>query len=303
MRLHQLVVGFLSSGRAGGRAPRCDPITQYNQDGGCCDMCPPGTSMTSLGNCLEPQCKKCEDGEYQDKYTKEPKCHLQPYCDPNKNFQIPKYNLKERSVCSCREGFHCSSSHCTSCVPHTACNPGYGVKLRGNHSKDTECERCSEGTFSQNGSQTEACQRWTECPWGWEVVQAGTDISDQICGAPRIRAVVISVVVIFIVSLVVVGLIFRRPCWPEGKRCIELCMEEKEDPPKENKPLVMHPTATIADEPTLPERLISREEPRTPEEVDDDLSQEISITTEIHLTDNGKFVMQDKGMKEVKLEA
>uniref|UniRef100_H3D4I5 CD40 molecule, TNF receptor superfamily member 5 n=1 Tax=Tetraodon nigroviridis TaxID=99883 RepID=H3D4I5_TETNG len=182
---------------------------QYKQDGGCCKLCPPGTSMTSLGNCLEPQCQKCGDGEYQDTYSKEPKCHLQPYCDPNKNFQIPKYNLQERSVCSCREGFHCSSSHCTSCVPHTACNPGYRVKLRGNHSKDTECERCSEGTFSQNSSQTEACQQWTECPWGWEVVQAGTDTSDQICGAPRTHAVVISVVVIFIVFLVVVGLIFQ----------------------------------------------------------------------------------------------
>lgn len=34
--------------------------------------------------------------------------------------------------------------------------------------------------------------------------------------------------------------------------------------------------------------------------MDYDLSQEIAITTEVHLTDKGKFVMQDKGMKEVK---
>lgn len=78
-------------------------------------------------------------------------------------------------------------------------------------------------------------------------------------------------------------------------------MREQTDPPKENKPLVTNPN-DAADEPTLSERQISRDEPRTPEEVDDDLSQEISITTEIHLTDKGKFVMQDKGMKEMKSE-
>lgn len=45
----------------------------------------PGTSMMSLGNCLEPQCQKCEDDEYQDKFTKESKCLLQTYCDASKS--------------------------------------------------------------------------------------------------------------------------------------------------------------------------------------------------------------------------
>lgn len=77
-----------------------------------------------------------------------------------------------------------------SCVPHQACQPGYGVTLKGrpelspqptfeagvcllsvcvclavipgNHSKDTVCEKCSEGTFSRSSSKTEACQKWTK---------------------------------------------------------------------------------------------------------------------------------------------
>lgn len=82
---------------------------------------------------------------------------------------------------------------------------------------------------------------------------------------------------------------------------IEHCMAEKKDVPKENKALV--PNANdAANEATLCEWQHSQDEPRTPEEVDDDLSQEICITTEIHLTDKGKFVMQDKGMKEMKSE-
>lgn len=44
-----------------------------------------GTSMLSLGNCQEPHCQKCEDDEYQDKFTKESKCVRQPYCDPSKS--------------------------------------------------------------------------------------------------------------------------------------------------------------------------------------------------------------------------
>lgn len=47
-------------------------------------VCFSGTSMTLLGTCLEPQCKNCDQNEYQDKYTKEPKCQRQPYCDPSK---------------------------------------------------------------------------------------------------------------------------------------------------------------------------------------------------------------------------
>lgn len=82
---------------------------------------------------------------------------------------------------------------------------------------------------------------------------------------------------------------------------LELCGEEEKNPPKENKPLVTNPE-DAAHESTFSEHQISRDEPRTPVEVDDDLSQEISITTEIQFTDKGKYVMQDKGMKEMKSE-
>lgn len=74
--------------------------------------------------------------------------------------------------------------------------------------------------------------------------------------------------------------------------------EGKEEAPKEHQPLIATPS-DAADEST--QRQVSWDEPRTPEEVDD-LSQEISITTEVQYTDNGQCVMQDKGMKEVKLE-
>lgn len=67
--------------------------------------------------------------------------------------------------------------------------------------------------------------------------------------------------------------------------CIERCVGEKE-PTRETNPLVTSPHGA-SDESKLPERQASQDEPRTPEEVDYD-------QTEVHLTDNGKFVMQDK---------
>lgn len=71
-------------------------------------------------------------------------------------------------------------------------------------------------------------------------------------------------------------------------------MGERKAPPKENNPLVPDPNGTA--DSSIAERQMSWVEPRTPEEVDDDLSQEITIATEVHLTDKGKFVMQDKGI-------
>lgn len=70
---------------------------------------------------------------------------------------------------------------------------------------------------------------------------------------------------------------------------------------KENPLLVANPSEA-AGEPPLPQHQLSWDEPRTPEEVDDDLSQEISITAEIQFTDKGNCVMQDRGMKEMKSE-
>ncbi|NP_001139126.1 tumor necrosis factor receptor superfamily member 5 precursor [Takifugu rubripes] len=302
--LLQLFVIFSTCLAPAAAQPRCDPITQYLQDGECCKMCVPGTSMTSLGSCLEPQCQKCEDGEYQDKFTKESECRRQPYCDTNINFQQPVHDVTIRTNCTCKDGFHCSSSDCITCVPHTACTPGYGVQSAGHHLQDTVCQKCPEGTFSANTSKTEVCQEWTECPPG-QLLQAGTGESDNVCvGNLRQYTAVICVVTVFflLVCSAVIYLLVVKSRGPDRKlkNCIELCVGEKQEPPKEANPLVTNPQDTY-DEPMLPERQASQEEPRTPEEVDYELQQDISITTEVHFTENGKFVMQDKGKSDNEL--
>ncbi|XP_038577817.1 tumor necrosis factor receptor superfamily member 5 isoform X1 [Micropterus salmoides] len=286
---------------------RCDPQTQYEQGNQCCKMCGPGTSMMSLGTCQEPQCKECGLNEYQETYTNKPKCERQPYCDPNKNFQE---NVKEskvkKSLCICQVGFHCSSEACITCVPHTTCKPGYEAQSKGNHTHDTVCGKCPKGTFSNESSWYGFCKKWTECQNGYHIQQNGTDISDNICEeTKRGHVVVICVVVFMIVAMVVAAFMClkwrgTRDAKGKVKICVESCLAEKKEPLREcTNVLITTPTDQTDEESTLPEVQTSQEEGfgRTPEENEDELSQEMS--TDVVFTENGNFVTQENGKTEI----
>lgn len=47
------------------------------------------------------------------------------------NFQVPVHVITKQTTCTCKDGFHCSTSECITCVPHTTCKPGYGVLSEG----------------------------------------------------------------------------------------------------------------------------------------------------------------------------
>ncbi|KAJ0036331.1 hypothetical protein NQD34_005008 [Periophthalmus magnuspinnatus] len=161
--------------------PVCDPETQYLLNGQCCLKCKPGTSMQT-NMCTNPVCKECDENEYMDKYNTEPLCERQPYCDPNQNFEFPKSTSKtKRFTCLCREGFHCSSQTCLTCVAHTECEPGYGAKTTGGQTRDTQCEKCPDGTFSDAKSWNSTCKKMTECQSGYDP-QGGSSESDNLCG-------------------------------------------------------------------------------------------------------------------------
>ncbi|XP_070823608.1 tumor necrosis factor receptor superfamily member 5 [Chaetodon trifascialis] len=284
--------------------PRCDPATQYARNDECCNMCGPGTSMSSLGNCLEPQCQECGENEYQDKYTKESRCHPQPYCDPNTNFQIPKHENKKRSSCTCKLGFHCSAKECLTCVPHTTCEPGHGVQSKGNHTHDTVCQKCPEGKYSDGKSLDGVCKKWTECGKGQRIQQIGTEVSDSICvESSRTHVAVIVAVVVVIAAMLIAALIIflcrgkRGNAKAEG--CVESCLGQQHEPLKESRGLITTPTEPVDEESTLPEVQSSQDEgfPRTPEENEDEPSQE--MLPDVLLTENGKIVTQENGKAEV----
>lgn len=73
--------------------------------------------MTSLGTCLEPQCYTCEWNEYQESYTKESKCQLQPYCDTSETPQLSDIVWPGGRAHTCPA--FTLFQMCSSKIPHT----------------------------------------------------------------------------------------------------------------------------------------------------------------------------------------
>ncbi|XP_034733185.1 tumor necrosis factor receptor superfamily member 5 isoform X1 [Etheostoma cragini] len=303
-----LLLGFVAMTTA---QPQCDPLTEHELHGQCCKMCGPGTRMLSSSlpsSCQDPQCVECGDNEYQEQYTKETKCQRQPYCDPHKNFQTVVHKSKEKqSPCVCKEGFHCSSKECITCVPHTLCKPGYGVQNIATHMKDTVCQKCPEGTFSNDSSWHGVCMEWTVCESGYHIRQSGTDVSDNICEETSRRHIVLFVVVALVVGVSAILVIVYCLC--KGKEedargkvkvCVGSCFGDGRQPLRETRVLITNPTdATEEESMKLPELQSSQEEggAGTPEENEDQQNQEISAGP--FLTENGKLVTEEYGKSSV----
>lgn len=71
---------------------------------------------------------------------------------------------------------------CMRCQRHTACKPGFGVKIRGTSETDVSCEECPPGTFSDQSSSTDVCKPHTDCAKLNKVAQGkGNATHDQVC--------------------------------------------------------------------------------------------------------------------------
>ncbi|AWP10121.1 Tumor necrosis factor receptor superfamily member 5 [Scophthalmus maximus] len=285
---------------------RCDPLTQYEKAGQCCRMCFPGTSMSSTSTCTDPQCEECGEDEYQDKYNTEPRCQRQPYCNPLKNFQASaQQSKKKRSTCLCRLGFHCSSEACMTCVPHTTCKAGHGTRSIGNQTHDTVCQECPEGSFSISNTWDSVCEKWTECQSGYHVRERGTDVSDSVCEETSRQHValiaVFAVAACLVGALGVVFCLFRGDAKRRAKGCVDLCHGDRWELPKEPSLLSFTPVDQTEKVPMCPElQSIQDDEDRmrTPEENEDDLRDDMSADV-VALTENGKFVTQERGKTEI----
>ncbi|XP_047226856.1 tumor necrosis factor receptor superfamily member 5 isoform X2 [Girardinichthys multiradiatus] len=242
--------------------PLCDPFTQYENSGQCCQMCGPGTKMLS-NNCKHPRCESCGENEFQDTYTTKDKCSPQPYCDPNKNFEAPVPQSKQKIICSCNQGFHCSSEYCITCVPHKTCGPGEGVLYVGNQTQDTVCQKCAEGTFSNETSMIEPCVKHKICSLGFTVGVAGTDRSDTECESnKRLHIIVGTVVALFIAALIVGWVLHRhsKRSLKNGEKMVNVCVEcigptretVKYDPREETMRPMMERTPVETEDSSIP---------------------------------------------------
>ncbi|XP_029574672.1 tumor necrosis factor receptor superfamily member 5 [Salmo trutta] len=296
----------------------CDPATQYENHGECCNKCGPGTRMSSdHSGCFDPHCMPCQEDEYQEAFTEKIICEVQPYCDQNKNFEGSTNRSKTSlSQCICKAGHHCSSKECLTCVPHTKCGPGQEILSTGDHIRDTVCQACPANTFSSDSSAESKCKQWTVCDKGSKAEANGTSTSDIVCVSVPTFSGRIAGYSFVVAALVtgVVGIILWKykgkhgESYKKGKEpCVE-CLgcerrptedrnnegrnsEGPEEEREQLKPLIQN------GKPLSPPSPISQPLPGTQTPVENDVndSQAESSAKAEEMTENGHVVAQEQG--------
>nr|XP_020490230.1 tumor necrosis factor receptor superfamily member 6B-like [Labrus bergylta] len=156
---------------------RVDPLTRESL---LCNMCPPGTHMSAHCNATtQTVCKPCSNEHFTEMWNYMPKClYCNTFCQGNMEVEKECSAVNDR-VCRCEEGYY---KRYDFCVRHTECGPGHGVHTKGTIHKNTICERCPEGTFSNSSSALEPCVNHQTCASGEIVLTSGTMHHDTVCG-------------------------------------------------------------------------------------------------------------------------
>ncbi|XP_064155298.1 tumor necrosis factor receptor superfamily member 5 [Anguilla rostrata] len=270
-------------------ANACDPDRQYEKNGVCCRMCPPGTRMSHDASCEDPNCIRCGEHEYQPDFTREYQCQLQPFCDPNMNFdQVPPDPTK-RVSCKCKPGHHCSSEECLTCVPNTDCKPGQRVFIKGEGSSDTVCQACEPGMFS-NKSSAEQCLKWRTCDEKTEQIKtSGTPTSDVECEEiPTNLGLAVGLPVCI---LIVVAAAVALRCSKKGQNCLKNIIKKKNPGDMKHGPL-MQPEEEL---PQKPVNLLCVEDETVEGPVENEDTQPCPGRD---LTENYKPLRQEEGKME-----
>nr|XP_032825094.1 tumor necrosis factor receptor superfamily member 4-like [Petromyzon marinus] len=139
---------------------KCNDTTEYEDDGKCCNKCPPGTSMTKkCEGSKNSSCAKCEDGYYNHEYSNFHPCEVCASCSVIGQVEVKSCTKTSNRVCACPNGTHEVTSGelklcCSNCSPGEKITKECGVDLR------TNCTPCDDETYS-NGSGI--CIPCTKC--------------------------------------------------------------------------------------------------------------------------------------------
>ncbi|NXU11524.1 TNR8 factor, partial [Pardalotus punctatus] len=175
----------------------CDTLENWYYDEtsqSCCYQCPSGyVKKKTCPQDPAEDCMTCGPGQYVNNEFQKPRCDA---CgDPLllHHFLPTELDLVEKQpcsfnssrVCECRPGLFCRTAlqnTCTRCQRHSACKPGFGVKVRGTSTNDVTCEECPPGTFSHQNSSTDICKPHTNCAkLNKATLSKGNATHDQVC--------------------------------------------------------------------------------------------------------------------------
>ncbi|XP_072808308.1 tumor necrosis factor receptor superfamily member 11A isoform X1 [Vicugna pacos] len=209
--------------------PPCASERHYEHLGRCCSKCEPGKYMSSKCTATSGSvCLPCGPDEYLDTWNEEDKCLLHKVCDTGKALvAVEPGNRTAPRRCACTAGYHWSED-CHCCRRNSKCAPGFGARDPVQLNKDTMCEPCLMGYFSDTFSSTEKCKPWTNCTiLGEKEAHHGTKKSDVVCSSslpsakppkePQTYLPSLIILLLFIsvalVAAVIFGVYYRR----EGK--------------------------------------------------------------------------------------
>ncbi|XP_078507812.1 tumor necrosis factor receptor superfamily member 6B [Lissotriton helveticus] len=145
-----------------------------------CQKCQPGTYVTS--HCTQDTptvCQPCPDLHYTEFWNYVERCrYCNVFCD-EREVEAQPCSATHNRQCQCQPGFYLDFEFC---VEHSECTPGFGVLTLGTEHKDTQCQKCPPGTFSNTSSRTEPCQPHRDCrAEGLEVNVEGDQHHDTLC--------------------------------------------------------------------------------------------------------------------------
>ncbi|XP_003224876.1 tumor necrosis factor receptor superfamily member 11B [Anolis carolinensis] len=161
--------------------PHYDPMTSRQL---MCDQCPPGTYVKQ--NCTassKTKCSPCPDQYYADDWNSNEECqYCNVVCNELQYEKVECSSTKNR-ICECVEGRYLELEFC---LKHTACPPGFGVVQQGTPERNTVCESCPEGYFSNETSSKAACREHTNCSaLGLKMAKKGNATCDNVCQEER----------------------------------------------------------------------------------------------------------------------
>ncbi|MFT7811749.1 tumor necrosis factor receptor superfamily member 6B-like [Arapaima gigas] len=146
-----------------------------------CDRCPPGSyrrkHCNGNGHTL---CAPCPQGYFTEYWNYLGRClYCNAVCGENQVVTEECSPVRNRR-CECKDGYYL---YFDLCRRHTVCSSGYGVKVKGNASQNTVCEKCPRGTYAGGSSQAK-CTNHTDCAsLGLLLVLRGSQWHDNLCAS------------------------------------------------------------------------------------------------------------------------
>ncbi|XP_026108454.1 tumor necrosis factor receptor superfamily member 14-like [Carassius auratus] len=204
---------------------------EYEINGRCCPKCDPGKRVHK--HCDEfstTTCESCPIFTYSDIPNGFIECLPCSVCDTSDGLREKQAcTVTSDTVCGPLPGYYCIDSlyNCKRAKKHSSCSPGQYIKQTGTEFRDTVCDHCPAGSYSDGT----LCILHTDCESLHKTtIREGTDTTDAEC---RDRASLLTVtlyvcgVCLLILTVITVIIVWRKKKTKRGlnqvptKKCTE----------------------------------------------------------------------------------